>query len=319
MERFIHGRPSHERNFTFPTVGPKKTFEITFRHINISIAPQMVSVILGIFSSLGSGENQNNPSSLQNDSTEGLLTEKSIVGSTCWYFRRQMNTHLAVVANESARLSENKVIKLLIPTITIQFKSSGLKSPSLLRISGLLNATIVDFQKIPFECSFTADYFNEALLAWEPLIEPVNKTPFTMKGVQYLLEKSSKLEVEATENLEILLTKSTISVLNFVCDAFSSALTKQEGSLLKIEENGVSIRNSLGIPVLLDVSRSNITQHGTSTSRSLSSGTQKKLESGQEYHFIAENMANVELFITLVFSESVVQTRKIACSNSSVR
>lgn len=279
----------------------------------------MVSVILGIFYSLGSAENQNNPTSLPNDSTEGLLTEKSIVGSTCWYFHREMNTHLAAVENETARLSENKVIKILIPTITIHFKTSGLKSPSLLRISGLLNATIIDFQKIPFDCLFTADYFNEALLAWEPLIEPVNKTPFAMRGVQYLLETSSKLEVEATENLEILLTKSTISVLNFICDAFSSALTKQEGSLSKIEENGVRIRNSLGIPVLLDMSRSNITEQGASTSRKFSSGTQKEIRSGQEYHFIAENMANVELFITLVFSESVVQTRKITCSNSSVR
>src|SRR5699024_8645882 len=74
--------------------GVKKTFNFVLGHghdIHICISPQMVSIVLGIFSSLGSSGKTtvNENGSIAAESTTELLTPKPIDRTRTWFLNSQ--------------------------------------------------------------------------------------------------------------------------------------------------------------------------------------------------------------------------------------
>lgn len=287
----------------------------------------MVNVVLGIMTYLGSATKPPVRDFTQGNLTDQLLTARSTEGSTSWYLKPSESTTKQVVppvestvepSGVDANSNEEKrsqVIKFHMPVIKIFIKSSALNS---LRFSLTYDANLVDNAKLTFNCTLTADYFNTGLLAWEPLIELVNEKPLPVNGIIDLYETSTKVYLQTEDTMEILLTKSSISALNVIGSAFCSALTYQRGALTKMQENRVIIRNTLGIVLTVDMNQSTITPDKASKSQAPNDSS-KVINSGEECHFITENMAKVELLVSLQFSESIVIQRKIICSDSSVR
>lgn len=300
----------------------KQDLKLVFGHINISISPQMVNTILGILASLGSSKKQNGAEIHECCSTDGLLEPKPI-DRNVWYFNAGPPVAEALEASLISTdfldtlLMEN-LITIRIPSINVLIKSSGMHSQPLFKFSNSFSVEIINNQLINFICNLTANYFNTGILAWEPFIEPINREPFTIKGELDLRDACTKISIESLDTMEILLTKSSISALNVISTAFTSALTYQAGSVAHFQNNRVIIRNSLGVAMAVDLVRSSIVPSGDTPLAARKSGS-LLINVGEEVFFTAENMAKVELFVNVHFNDSVAIERKIDCSNNSTR
>lgn len=294
--------------------------DLSFSDIYITISPEMINIVLGILSAMGSTSNADQGETSQHE-TSGDLMQYKRINRKVWYLNCAPAAKEALDLIKPEIFEDNQII-FNVSSIKVLFKSSGSSQP-LLKFSLTLVAKLIANKNFDFDLSLVADYFNHALMAWEPLIEPINDVPLAFKGLLDLDESCKKVKIEALQNMEFLLTKSSINVLYVISNAFSSVLSYSK-TTEKHQENRLTIRNYLGVDMAV-MGSSNIYpltagEESTSIKRAFKKDAIIQIiKSGQEFHFISPDIANVKLSVNLYFSDSMVVQRSILCQNSSVR
>ena len=290
--------------------------DLTFTDIYITISPQMVNIVLVILSAMGSTSKVNSNEISQETTSEELMKIKPI-NKKSWYLNCTPSAKEALDLIDP-NISENNQLIFNMNSIKVLFKSSGSSNP-LIKFSIFLLGKMAN-KNLHFDVSLVADYYNLSLKTWEPLIEPVNEEPLSIKCFVNFEENCTKIIVEFLQNMEILLTKSSINLLYGLKDAFSSALSYSKPVDKDRVEDLVTIRNYLGIDLAI-LRTSNIYLPNENSNKQLikKDGILKLIKSGKSCHFIAKDISKVELFVHLLFSDKLIVERQIVCQNSSVR
>ncbi|KAJ6225422.1 hypothetical protein RDWZM_003967 [Blomia tropicalis] len=192
----------------------KQVIDLNFSDINITISPHMVSIILSILSTMGSTTKVASSEIEQKDSSISMINYMKPIDRKVWYL------NCTPMANEALDLIKpNVVVENLMTfsmnSIKILINSSGLMSQPLIRFSMTNHAKLSQNKNFVFKGSLAADYFNNSLNTWEPLIEPINNEPLPLQGEIDLDETCKKISIETKQNLELLLTKSSINSLAY--------------------------------------------------------------------------------------------------------
>lgn len=294
---------------------------VNFSAIKISrISPRLVNIALGVLSSVESIKKPKSVAVQENINTVDLLQPKPIDRKRTWFLNVKP-TSVEKAEQWNGVLSQNQVVILNMEEVTIHIRISDTDTQPLLCLSMTFNSTMYDYKNLLFECKFVANYFNTLQSAWEPIIEPVNEKQFAIVGDVSLEHACTKVRVETADNMEILLTKTSINMLNNISNAFLTEMSKASQPALfaeRYKENRVIVRNNLGIPMVVDMASSSLVMVWNE-STSEKNYCSEEIKAGEEMSFTAENVSNVELSVILKFSSSNVIERKVVCTKSATR
>lgn len=298
-------------------------YMVNFSAIKINrISPRLVNIALGVLSSVESIKQPQSVAVQENLNTSDLLQAKPIDRKRIWFL------NIKPTSDEKAEqmngiFSQNQVVILNMDEVTIHVRISDQDTQPLLCLSVTFNLTMYDYRNMLFECKFIANYFNTLRNVWEPIIEPVDGRQFTIVGDVNLEHACTKVCIETADNMEILLTKTSINLLNNISNAFLSEMSKASqptlfAKSLKYQENRVVVRNYLGIPMVINMASSSLVMalNETTSEKSYSS---VEIKPGEDMSFTAENVSHVELSVILKFSSSNVIERKVVCTKTATR
>ena len=318
--------------------GGTQMLDFTFDDIYINISPNMLHTILNILAALGETPapltDQTKDKNDRIDIDDCILEPKKI-DKNLWYltYAPQAKEALSLL-QESVQQYEQQKSNLLfnMGKIHILIKSGGIESHPLIRIELSLFAKLIENKNFNFECSLWSDYYNYSILSWEPLIEPVDERIFTFRGNVSLSGEMKKIQIVAQENLELLLTKSSINVLHHINDAFQRAINTFRQQSQIAELNRVVVKNHLGLNINLLLNQSNISplsnnndnnrkQQLQQSIRNATTNDQMKMviESGKEYRFQCKDPNDILLHINILIADSLLVERSIVCRKNMIR
>ncbi|OTF70180.1 vacuolar protein sorting-associated protein 13A-like protein [Euroglyphus maynei] len=309
--------------------GATQMLDFTFDDIYINISPSMLHTILNILSAMGDSPA---PADAQtkdkNDKidVDNRILEPRKIDKNLWYlsYAPQAKEALTLLRECEQQQSEQKSNLLFnMGKIHVLIKSGGIESHPLIRIELSIFAKLIDNKNFNFECSLFADYYNHSKLLWEPLIEPVDKRVFAFRGNFALTGETKKIQIVALENLELLLTKSSVNVLHHVNEAFTRAI-KTSGQSQMAELNRVIVKNYLGVDINLIIKESNISplNDGPNNNRknqSKMNAANMMIVTGKEYRFHCKDPNDIRLYVNILISDSLLVERLIICGKSKIR
>lgn len=311
--------------------GATQMLDFAFDDIYINISPSMLQIMLKIFAGMGRSSAQKPNELLETADTINLLEPRQIDGKE-WYlnYAPQAKEALSLLNTiETTQQKSNLIFN--VNKIKILIKSGGVEAHPLIRIELSTFARLIDGKNFNFECSILSDYYNHSLSAWEPLIEPVDDKPFAFRG-NVLLGDHIKIQLMTVENLEFLITKSSVNIFHNIAEAFSRVISAN--TFQAQELNRITIRNQLGCNIKMLLTKSNVSFVDddlnlmiTKSSNNPDSTNNRKnihlnelmLISGKEYTFECLDPNDVKLSINILFTDSVIVERTIICQKTSTR
>lgn len=290
--------------------------DFSFGDIYINISPYMLSIVLNILSAIGTSSDKPNEE-ISVIPADDLLVPKDL-DMNDWFLSCAPMAKNALELLQPEKVEESNYI-FNLGQVKILIKSGNVSAQPLVTLTISTVAKFFGSKNLDFEANIVADYYNQLLLAWEPLIEPVNNIPFSFRGEMILSDSCTKFNIETLHKLELLLTNSSINVLNEISNAFTRVYyTKSIG---KYEKNRIFIRNYLGIDINVILSKSNIMLIDGDEQVNIKKSNRKNiiLKSGKLYEFCTPDLSKIELNINLILSEACVIDRTIICTKNSVR
>nr|XP_046914733.1 vacuolar protein sorting-associated protein 13-like [Dermatophagoides farinae] len=311
--------------------GTTQMLDFTFDDIFINISPNMLHTILNILAAMGDSPAPPDKTNDKNDKidVDDRILEPKKIDKNLWYlsYAPQAKDALILLQECEQQQSEQKSNLLFnMGKIHVLIKSGGVESHPLIRIELSTFAKLIENKNFNFECSLSADYYNHSILSWEPLIEPVDERIFTFRGNVALGGETKKIQIVALENLELLLTKSSVNVLNHVNEAFTTAIKTSKQSQMA-ELNRVIVKNYLGVDINLLMNESNIyplndgqnNHTNRKNQQSINAAAAMMIVTGKEYRFSCKDTNDVRLHVNLLISDSLSVERLIICRKSTIR
>lgn len=300
-----------------------QNLDFTFSEIYITITPSMVNKILNILTAIGRSPKEEKSEKIDLTKLDKLLEPRRIDPKICCLNQATQAKEALSLLNEIDESKQSKII-FNMNQVKILIKSGGIESHPLINISLQTCSKFINKKKLEIECSIYSDYYNHSLSSWEPLIEIVDNKMSILRCL-ITLEEATKIDVEM-ENLELLLTKSSVNILYDVHNAFTRVIQRKKDSEIS-ELNRVIIKNYLGIDLDLFLNKCNVYLPdekmaggggGAGTGKSTSA---KKLtiQSGSQQQFCCKDLNNVLLHVNLIISRAVLIERTIVCGQKSLR
>lgn len=300
-----------------------QNLDFTFSDIYITIAPSMVNKILNILAAIGRSPKEEQSAKIDLTKLDKLLEPKRIDPKICSINQATQAKEALSLLNELEESRQSKII-FNMNQIKILINSGGMESHPLIYILLQSCSKFINKKKLEIECSICSDYYNHSLSSWEPLIEIVDNKMSILRCF-ITLDESTKIDVEM-ENLELLLTKSSVNILYDVHNAFTRVIQQTKDSEIS-DLNRVTIKNYLGIDLTLLLNKCNVylqnekMSGGTGGTGKSSESNVKTLtiQSGSQQQFRCKDLNNVLLHINLIISRAVMIERTIVCQQKSLR
>jgi len=150
--------------------------DISLTAIHIFISPPMVNIVVNILSKLGSSEEEELKASDKVTNVLGLFKPR-LNDIKSWYLSyipvaEEMTEDLVIVSSTN-KISDEQQVYLNIQSLSIVIESGGLDSQPLIKLESYFTGKLVGYKSLSVNCSLIANYYNENIFSWEPLIEPI--------------------------------------------------------------------------------------------------------------------------------------------------
>ena len=150
--------------------------DISLTDIRIFISPPMVNIVVNILSKLGSSA-ETEKSSLNKVTNVLDLFKPRTNDTKAWYLSyipiTEEVTEDFVDLLSTKKISDEQQVFLNIQSLSIVIESGGLDSQPLIKLDAYFNGKLVGYKSLSANCSLIANYYNENIFSWEPLIEPI--------------------------------------------------------------------------------------------------------------------------------------------------
>lgn len=239
--------------------------DVDFTEIGLIISPNTVQTLLSILGTLGqSKEEVTTISDEEKLMEENALFKPSPIGDWKNYSFLMSGVCQATEATEDLFLSSSSSVKPFImqqlvvklKSISITVESGGIDSLPLVKLKSSHTIILDNWSKLHLNSFAYMDYYNERTFAWEPIIEMIDNEPwhFELKA-RVINDEDSKSRItaliESKSQLELTTSKSAISVITDLGDAFKSAVKQLDTPLLG--QNLFEFSNYTGMDLSIEV------------------------------------------------------------------
>lgn len=277
--------------------------------VELNISPNTVQVLVSILSSIGS-ENKDPTLDMSFTKTAAsqLLKEQLIQSeSDVWFLKSdvcqarevtedQTGTESPPVSPSTPICTKDQVV-LKIPKVMVVVESGGLASMPMIKLQTSLSGTFTNWNRLDSEVTLEMQYYNDKLIAWEPMVEPIGSRLWSTQLSALLVPDQDLTRVEAvirsTDRFEITVSKTCLAVLSDLGANFSQAVKKSQK--LRSSEDIIEVRNSIGFDIFMIINTNKV-----------------KCPGSESTHEAGENLALITVKKNeILYLESLIpQTRK---------
>ncbi|XP_015795977.1 vacuolar protein sorting-associated protein 13 [Tetranychus urticae] len=240
--------------------------DIDFTDIGLFISPNTIQILMSIMSALGQSSEEKS-----DDQDEDKLREELAIflpkplSAVTKYSFLHYSVAPAIEATEDLTFDEpdsKKVDFILqqlvvkVKNISITIESGGMDSQPLIKLISSHTIILDNWNKLNMNSSCYMDYYNEKTFAWEPIIETIDTEPwfFDLKA-KIVSEEGANSRIsaflESKSQLEMTLSKSAISVITDLGQAFTNVVKQPDTSLLG--QNLIEFSNFTGMDLSIVV------------------------------------------------------------------
>ena len=158
-------------------------------------------------------------------------------------------------------------LMMKMPSIKVILESGGAASRPMLQFETSLTGRLDSWCRLSSSVTLLMTYYNERVTAWEPIIEPIDAS-----GKVWCTELKATIEtgddasksgpkisasLESHDRLEVTVSKTFLSVVNRLGEAFAKAVKKSEK--LSVQRDITQVVNCLGMDMMIIVDESKYT------------------------------------------------------------
>ncbi|KAI1289479.1 Vacuolar protein sorting-associated protein 13C [Halotydeus destructor] len=255
--------------------------------IKLNISPNMVQTIVSIVTAIGpeaKSEMQRRGTVAKVSATE-LFTPVDIQKEKFWFLKKEVCD--AVEVTESTVLDSpvesptgaapiTDLVTFVMKEVIIVIESGGIASQPMLKFETSVEGRLENWTRLSLRNTLLMNYYNEKVIAWEPMIEPIElkRSTYSIEYIPWSCAFGATLNfnqdvnqvvatMESKDQLELTMTKTCLDVLTRLGESFTNAV--KDADQLSRSATSVIVRNFIGldIVVFIDTKKYEVTENLT--------------------------------------------------------